>query len=120
MTNRICLAGLAAAISIAAVAGGAKAATTDPLFIPGDHDMQQRRAGGHYSIVVANLARRCTDLITQFNQAIAQDTGSARARGAMPDYREGVALCDGGNRLQGIDTLEAALKEIGAIPRITY
>src|SRR5262245_43495496 len=112
MTIRIGLVGLAAAIAIGATAAGAPAAPTNSLFIPNDHDQLHRHMGGsHYSIVDANLVRRCTDLSSQFNQAIARNPGSAMAKGAMPDYRAGVALCDGGSRTQGIDTLEAALKE---------
>jgi len=121
MSIRIGLIGLA--VAMFAAAAPAAASPSDPFFIPNtghDQDAQQRRAGGHYSIVVANLTRRCTDLSSQFNQALAHTADSAVTRGAMPDYRQGVALCDQGQRMQGVDTLEAALKEIGAIPRITY
>ena len=138
MLTRLCAIGLVAAISIGAAGSAAATRPSDLLFIPNgtpttsdndkranDHDsddmnLQNRRAGGHYSIVVANLTRRCTDLSSQFNQALAHTADSAMTRGAMPDYRQGVALCDQGQRIQGVDTLEAALKEIGAIPRITY
>jgi hypothetical protein len=127
MIIRICAIGLAVAISIAAP-GGAAAARSDLLFIPNgvnDHDsddmnLPNRRAGSHYSIVVANLVRRCTDLSSQFNQAIAGNPHTAAVQGAMPDYRQGVTLCNAGSTAQGVDTLEAALKEIGAIPRISY
>src|SRR5215470_13343736 len=124
MSTRHCAIGLAVAV-ISIGAGGSAAARSDLLFIPNGtsngvndkDDLQNRRAGGHYSIVVANLVRRCTDLSSQFNQAIAGNPNTAVVQGAMPDYRQGVTLCNAGNTAQGVDTLEAALKEIGAIPR---
>src|SRR5262245_27606314 len=111
MLTRLCAIGLVAAISIGA-AGSAAAARSDLLFIPNGvnvndkDDLQNRRAGGHYSIVVANLVRRCTDLSSQFNQAIAANPHTAVVQGAMPDYRQGVTLCNAGNTAQGVDTLE--------------
>jgi hypothetical protein len=122
MMTRAIPVGFAAAMLMVAAAGGALAAASDTIFIPngGSDHGAQRRAGSHFSIVAANLARRCTDLSSQFNHAVAQGAGAAKSAGALPDYRQGVALCEQGRRQQGIDTLEAALREIGVIPHVTY
>ena len=145
MLIRLSAIGLAVAISIGA-AGDASAARPISgarpvsgarsnlfIFIPpvvdqdhdsdniSDHDSDNvmRRAGGHWSTVDANLVRRCVDLGSQFNQA-AMKTAPTAVQTAMPDYRQGVALCDAGHSAQGIDTLQAALHEIGAIPYVSH
>lgn len=132
MLTRLSAIGLAVAVSIGA-AGGASAARSNLfMFIPpgtndhdhpgiNDHDSDdpQRRAGGHWSTVDANLVRRCVDLGSQFNRA-ALNTAPTSVQSAMTDYRQGVALCDAGHSAQGIDTLQAAIREIGAIPYVTH
>ena len=145
MLNRLGAIGLAVAVSIAATgsASAARPRSTPFIFIPpvvnghdrpgisdhdrddmgglSDHDQDDvmRRAGGHWSTVDANLVRRCVDLGSQFNQA-AMKTAPTAVQTAMPDYRQGVALCDAGHSAQGIETLQAALREIGAIPYVSH
>jgi hypothetical protein len=131
MLNRISAIGLAVAISIAAPGGASAARSNLFMFIPpgandhdnpgiNDHDSDdvQHRAS-HWSIVDANLVRRCVDLGSQFNRA-ALNTAPTSVQSAMTDYRQGVALCDAGHSAQGIDTLQAALREIGAIPYVSH
>jgi hypothetical protein len=43
---------------------------------------------------------------------------SAALREAMALHEQGVADCNGGARLQGIDELTAAIRRIGGIPRV--
>jgi hypothetical protein len=43
---------------------------------------------------------------------------SAALREAAALHDQGVAHCNGGARLQGIDELTAAIRKIGGIPRV--
>jgi hypothetical protein len=76
------------------------------------------RGGEHYDTVMANYTRRCTDLDGQFSRARADRPDSAQVAEATALYQQGVAHCSGGARLQGIEELEAAIRMIGAIPRV--
>ena len=79
-----------------------------------------RSSGGeHYDTVMANYTRRCTDLSGQFSRARAGMPDSPRLVEASALYDQGVSHCAGGARLQGIDELTAAIRKIGAIPRVT-
>ena len=89
-----------------------------PIFIPNNHRMQQDQRGEHYDNVVANYTRRCTSLDGQFNRLRARMGDSAALREASVLHEQGVEHCNGGARLQGIDELSAAIREIGGIPRV--
>lgn len=119
-TRLLFAAGFAVTLLVQSEPAAAQPSNAPAFFIPNSHGDAHRRAGGHYSIVVANLTRRCTDLSNQFDHARATIADTRMIENAMTDYQEGTALCGQGQRLQGIGTLEAALREIGAIPRITY
>ncbi len=81
---------------------------------------RHRRGGGeHYDTVMANYTRRCTDLSNQFERARADRAPSEQLAQATALYEQGVAHCAGGARLTGIDELNAALRQLGAIPRVT-
>ena len=133
MLTRLFAIGLAVAVSIGA-AGSASAARSNLfMFIPptandhdhdndaiSDHDSDDvQHQASHWSVVDANLVRRCVDLGSQFDRA-ALNTAPTSVQSAMTDYRQGVALCDAGHSAQGIDTLQAAIREIGAIPYVTH
>jgi hypothetical protein len=75
--------------------------------------------GEHYDTVMANYIRRCTDLSNQFERARADRAASPQLAQASALYDRGVSHCAGGARLQGIDELTAALRQLGAIPRVT-
>ena len=75
--------------------------------------------GEHYDTVMANYTRRCTDLCTQFEQARTDFAPSQQLATASALYDRGVAHCAGGARLQGIDELNAAIRQLGASPRVT-
>ena len=75
--------------------------------------------GEHYDTVMANYTRRCTDLSSQFERARADMPESPQLAEASALYDRGVTHCDGGARLQGIDELTAAIRQLGAIPRVT-
>jgi hypothetical protein len=75
--------------------------------------------GEHYDTVMANYIRRCTDLSNQFERARAEFAPSQQLAQASALYDAGVAHCAGGARLQGIDELAAAIRQLGAIPRVT-
>jgi len=77
------------------------------------------RGGEHYDTVMANYTRRCTDLANQFERARAEMAPSPRVDAASALYDQGVSHCRGGARLQGIDELTAAIRQLGAIPRVT-
>jgi len=119
-TRLLFAAGIAITLLVQSEPAAAQPPKAPVLFIPNNRGDVHRRAGGHYSIVVANLTRRCTDLSNQFDHARATIADTTMIENAMTDYQQGTALCEAGQRLQGIGTLEAALREIGAIPRITY
>ena len=87
------------------------------IFIPNNR-MQQNQHGEHYDNVVANYTRRCTSLDGQFNRLRARMGDSAALREASALHEQGVEDCNGGARLQGIDELTAAIREIGGIPRV--
>jgi len=80
---------------------------------------RQNRGGEHYDTVMANYTRRCTDLSNQFERARAEMAPSPQLEEASALYDQGVAHCSGGARLQGIDELTAAIRQLGAIPRVT-
>ena len=82
------------------------------------HFFNQNR-GEHYDTVMANYTRRCTDLSGQFERARAQMAPSQQLAAASALYDQGVSHCAGGARLQGIDELTAAIRQLGAIPRVT-
>ncbi|HUL05338.1 MAG TPA: hypothetical protein VLV76_03335 [Candidatus Acidoferrum sp.] len=75
--------------------------------------------GEHYDTVMANYIRRCTDLSNQFERARAEFAPSQQLAQASALYDAGVAHCAGGARLQGIDELTAAIRQLGVIPRVT-
>jgi len=77
------------------------------------------RGGEHYDNVMSNYTRRCADLSGQFARAQAERPDSPLLSDATLRYQRGVALCDGGARMQGIDELTAAIRMIGAIPRVS-
>lgn len=79
----------------------------------------RHRGGEHYDTVMANYTRRCTDLSGQFARARAGIPDSPRVAEASALYDQGVSHCNGGARLQGIDELTAAIRLVGAIPRVT-
>lgn len=109
----------AAALLAATLPGISPAAAQNgstPTFIP-NHNAQDRR-GEHYDTVVANYTRRCTSLDGQFSRLRAHMGDSAALRQASALYDQGVQHCNGGARLQGIDELTAAIREIGGIPRV--
>jgi len=81
------------------------------------HDHSNR--GEHYDTVMANYTRRCTDLSNQFERASADFAPSEQLARATALYQQGVAHCEGGARLTGIDELTAAIRQLGAIPRVT-
>jgi len=82
------------------------------------HFFRSNRGGEHYDTVMANYTRRCTDLRSQFERARAEMAPSQQLAAASALYDQGVSHCAGGARLQGIDELTAAIRQIGAIPRV--
>ena len=89
-----------------------------PIFIPPNARDKDDRHGEHYDTVVANYTRRCTSLDGQFSRLRAHMGDSAALREAAALHEQGVTHCNGGARLQGIDELSAAIREIGGIPRV--
>ncbi|MCI0430029.1 MAG: hypothetical protein L0210_05735 [Rhodospirillales bacterium] len=83
------------------------------------HRHSRSSRGEHYDTVMANYTRRCTDLRSQFERARAEMAPSQQLAAATALYDQGVSHCKGGARLQGIDELTAAIRQLGAIPRVT-
>lgn len=83
------------------------------------HRFYHSSRGEHYDTVMANYIRRCTDLSNQFERASADFAPSEQLARATALYEQGVAHCEGGARLTGIDELNAAIRQLGAIPRVT-
>ena len=113
---------LAFAVAIAAatlpgISPSAAQSGSSRIFIP-NHEAQDQR-GEHYDTVLANYTRRCTDLRMQFEQARTDFAPSQQLAAASALYDQGVAHCEGGARLQGIDELTAAIRQLGAIPHVT-
>lgn len=77
------------------------------------------RGGEHYDTVMANYTRRCTDLSAQFNRAYAERPDSSELAEAVALYRQGAAHCSSGARLRGIRELTAAIRMLGARPRVS-
>lgn len=88
-----------------------------PTFIPPNHSKDDQH-GEHYDNVVGNYTRRCTSLDSQFTRLQAHMGPSSALREASALHQQGVAHCNGGARLQGIDELTAAIRKIGGIPRV--
>ena len=115
--------------TIALTFAAAMAATTLPVlsqavaqgsssvFIPPSHD-RENQSGEHYDTVQANYTRRCTSLDGQFTRLRASMANSSMLQQASALHDQGVAHCNGGARLQGIDELTAAIRQIGGIPRV--
>jgi|SRR5215468_1969361 hypothetical protein len=89
----------------------------NPVFIPPVHSREIRGAE-HYDTVVANYTRRCSSLDGQFTHLRVLMGDSAALQQASALHDQGVAHCNGGARLQGIDELTAAIRQIGGIPRV--
>ena len=87
------------------------------IFIPPNH-ARENQSGEHYDTVVANYTRRCTSLDGQFTRLRARMANSAALQQASALHDQGIAHCNGGARLQGIDELTAAIRQIGGIPRV--
>jgi hypothetical protein len=87
------------------------------IFIPPNHS-RENQSGEHYDTVVANYTRRCTSLDGQFTRLRARMAASAALQQAAALHDQGVEHCNGGARLQGIDELTAAIRQIGGIPRV--
>jgi len=100
-----------------AAAVAAMPAAADNIFIPPNHD-RENRTGEHYDTVVANYTRRCVSLDSQFTRLRATMANSMLLQQASALHDQGVAHCNGGARLQGIDELSAAIRQIGGIPRV--
>ncbi len=107
-----------AAATLPALAQPAAHSGSTTIFIPNNHRTQEDQRGEHYDNVVANYTRRCTSLDGQFNRLRARMADSAALREASALHEQGVEHCNGGARLQGIDELTAAIREIGGIPRV--
>jgi len=88
-----------------------------PTFIPPNHSRGDQH-GEHYDNVTGNYTRRCTSLDSQYIRLQAHMGPSAALREATALHAQGVAHCNGGARLQGIDELTAAIRRIGGIPRV--
>jgi hypothetical protein len=104
------LAATAAVLFLTQVAADAEAGSRKRHF---------HRGGDHYDTVMANYIRRCTDLSNQFERAAANFAPSEQLAHATALYEQGVAHCEGGARLTGIDELNAAIRQLGGIPRVT-
>jgi hypothetical protein len=113
---------------IALTFAAAMAATTFPVlshagaqsssvFIPPSHN-RENQSGEHYDTVQANYMRRCASLDGQFTRLRANMASSSMLQQASALHDQGVAHCNGGARLQGIDELTAAIRQIGGIPRV--
>lgn len=101
-----------AAVAILAQAGDVEAGSRKKHRV-------RSHGGEHYDNVMANYTRRCSDLGSQFRRAAEVRPPSEQLAQATAVYQRGVTLCDGGARLQGIDDLTAAIRMIGAIPRVS-
>ena len=115
-TIRLAFAAAIAAATLPVISPSAAQNGGPPTFIP-NHNAQDQR-GEHYDTVVANYTRRCTSLDGQFSRLQAHMGASAALREAAALHDQGVAHCNGGARLQGIDELTAAIRKIGGIPRV--
>ena len=114
-TSKILVLAITAAVAIMAQTAGVEADSGTGH----RHFFRSNRGGEHYDTVMANYTRRCTDLIGQFARARAGMPDSPQVAEASALYDQGVSHCNGGARLQGIDELTAAIRQIGAIPRVT-
>jgi hypothetical protein len=109
----------AAAVAAATlpVLSHAVAQGSSSVFIPPSHS-RENQSGEHYDTVQANYTRRCTSLDGQFTRLRASMANSSMLQQASALHDQGVAHCNGGARLQGIDELTAAIRQIGGIPRV--
>jgi len=107
-------------LTLAALAGIAILAQTADVDAGSRKFRRHADHGEHYDTVMANYTRRCTDLTSQFERARADMPPSAQLSEASALYESGVAHCTGGARLLGIDELNAAIRYLGVIPRVTF
>ena len=109
-----------AAVTLPALAQPPAHSGSTTIFIPNNRANQERQEERHehYDNVVGNYTRRCASLDSQFNRLRARMADSAMMREASALHEQGVEDCNGGARLQGIDELTAAIREIGGIPRV--
>jgi hypothetical protein len=109
---------LAAVLTLAAVAQPLDQASARRLFTPGDRSRNQ--GGEHFDTVMANYARRCTELDLQFTRESAGRPDSDRLRQAVALYGQGAAHCRGGAGAQGVDELSDAITLIGGTPHTGF
>jgi hypothetical protein len=119
MKSRLILVAAVAAAALGPLADMASAASNRPILIPPDNTAQ-RRPGSHYSVVAAELVRQCADLESQFDRALADTQGVKWRHDAVALRARGGTACSQGERQQGIEQLRTAVREIGAVPRVTY
>jgi hypothetical protein len=118
MNTRLVLA--VAAMLLCPITDAASAATRSRLMPPVSPNTAVRRPGSHYSIEDGELTRRCSDLQSQFDRAVAGTHQANWTRNAVALRDAGVAACNQGSRQEGIEKLQSAVTAIGAVPRLTY
>jgi hypothetical protein len=118
MNTRLILA--VAALLLGPITDAASAAAGSRLMPPVSAHTAVRRPGSHYSIEDAELTRRCSDLQSQFDRAVAGTHEANWTRNAIALRDAGVAACNQGSRREGIEKLQGAVTAIGAVPRLTY
>jgi len=119
MNTRLAVAAALVA-SVFALSDNLAAAGTSPtVFIPPKPSASAhvRRAGGHYSTAIANQIRQCNGLSFAYDQAVSGQ-GAKVSQEAQALHDQGVAMCAGGARTEGITNLSTALRDIGVTPRV--
>ena len=99
------------ASAVALSSGLALAATTPVPPTRADNGSSHMQSAG-------NLAKQCSGLETEFDQAINGHENMKAFQDAKALRKEGGHLCAQGAHTAGIHYLKTALSEVGAVPRV--
>jgi len=101
------------ATAVALSSGLALAATT-----PTSPVSQHEANGNSHMPSAANLAKQCSGLESEFDQAIHGHENMAAFQDAKALRKEGGKMCAEGADAAGVHYLKTAVSEIGAVPRV--
>lgn len=120
MKTSLLLVGAALVAVVAATASPAGAASSPVVIFPpqasGDNTAT-RRPGSHYDILVDNRMRQCSRLAAAYHR-VEESHGASIPASAQALHSRGLALCNQGDRAEGISKLTAALQSAGEWPLV--
>jgi hypothetical protein len=100
--------------SAVALSSGLALAATTPASVQSQHEAN----GNSHMQNAGNLAKQCSGLEAQFDQAINGHENMKAFQDAKALRKEGGKMCAEGADAAGINYLKTAVSEIGAVPKV--